>query len=718
MLIDDGLLPASFLTQYDQTSRLNTKVNGQPERYRKCFENLMKFSIKLCRLKLDESYERLYRSRDDADPKLPKRQLSKEHIWPVFAVFYVYFTIKLIYINCGQYTVDFYLYKLEKFDRALEHYRNRTHLTPGLIESTRNQLVSDFEEARKSLKMVGAPYINVHYVLENAFIFLIIVCYGIYMNLLLYYSFCKPFDFSIVYTVLAPEKLQLATNFIVHNMVNNFIVSSRNFNELLIAKEESDVVKLQWCQEDLRCRDDALCPKEGVVLDMARDEDGDEQMVHKFSLKLESETSKIIRNHKFLVEQVKLMATRGVLQPFNRRPDWLQRLAEIYQVAASTTYILVVGCIVLIMFLLPYIPLFIAYNVETEPMDMVLQAEIFLYSWILVTSATLYIIILAMTCLDQGHLVKALNALIHQCIITNTNRLKEFIDNADMRVYINPLSTTRCMSLAHDRRKSLLRSPIRNPSLINILPDTAAAAKGLGADIAGNLLLPDIGLISEQSQIACIQISYDLIDKAINYSLMHTLMHYKIFVRQLRPKLDSIPYYVTTIMIVMYASIVIPRTLIAYLDKDMKAASLLVAVITLTLCHIVLLMVCFMHSRCLRIYKHLQSLLAHTISMDHIVKQQIGRKVYDRHLIWMLRRELHHPYKLTDQFTVHMMAGRSRMTFSSLIKYDFWWGFIALSTVILDPTIPNASDIFGSAWKYYSAADVFVDQFFHGNTTN
>lgn len=729
MLTDDGLLPDSFLDRLEQTKKLHP--NNQPKWHQRFVDKYLRFAIKLSRLKLDQNFERTYKLHNRTEPTSKNRQTTKEPIWSdLLGIFFFYFTIKLMYIVYNQYILDFHLFKLERFDIALKNHQNDGHTSLQQIESTRNQLVIDYEEARKTLKRIGAPYLNVHYVIEHAFIFLAVICYGMYMNFVIYYNFSKPFDFSIIYTVLAPEKLQHSANFVIHNQVNNFIISSRNYNDFLIDKGQSEAVRLQWRHQEFLRRGAKSSGPGDIYLDLRSDDDEDyyEQSIHRDRINIESETNMVVRNHKFLVEQVKLIALSGMLQPFNRHPEWLEKIANIYCWTILTTYCVEIFCLFFVMFLLPYVPFFFEFDFETDPMDLLFQAEISLYSMLWLTSSTLYISFLAMMCLDQGYLVNRLIELIKQCIAGNTYIMKDFISNEDMRVYINPLSRAGRLSLAADRRKSLLRSPVRNSSLTY---QSESTTSGPISDnpycsptiVKSNLLSPYSDLRSDRVKstsdcdISPGGIPYDLSDKAINQWLLYTLMHYKIFVKQFKPMLHSFPFYITTIMFIMYWSIVPTRILIAYLDRDRIAASLLVGVINLSLCHIVLLMVCFMHSRCMSIYRHLQSLLAHTIAVDHTVNHQIGRKVYDRHLIWILRKELNHPDRLTEQFTIHLMAGRGRMTFSSLMRYDFWWGVAAIAIVLFDPTAPNAYDVFGGAWKFFSDADRFVDQFFHGNIT-
>lgn len=690
MLIDEGLLSEDFVSSYGKQSQLKLD-----EDYRDFVErlrcNFLKFKAHLFRLDL--------RANLDSKQK-PYRRMPSLSMF--LNLFYIYCTIKLTVATYYHFVLDYQRYKLDKFDQLLYYHKEDNHmLAPAQIrhrEEAREQLVHEYEEARQTLKRIGAPYLNFPFIAGMAKMALVLASSVTYLLMHLYYRYWKPFDYSIAYTLIAPERLQAATETIIRDQVNKFIISCRIYNEQLVDQETSECILMEW-QKDLlkgelrsaERRENQYDRSAGSEYDNDDDYFG-QHITHGNSLIIRTLLSRIVSNHKFLVQQVRSMAIDGMLQPFNRRRLWLVNLSLAHIFTEVVSLIIVAAWLVYMLLILPFTQLLL-YELETDLLDIIFHCEHCLYGVAGFLADTFYLSLTALTCLDQVHIVSRLNDLIENTILDNTHKLKDFLYD-EMRVYRSPFCK-RKFSLDEFTQTFVLRCPKRSIRFV-------AAQSTLRAFATSPIEECENGLC--KSLVCAGKNSMD-IERSINLSLMYTLMHYKIFVTQLKPALDSLPVFATLLLLLTFLFPAITRLLIAYLDTKRKGASLVFCILVLTGSDIAFVMIDRLHARCMIIYRRLQSLMAHIVAMDHIVKLQTGREAYDKHLVWMLRKELNHPERLTDQFATRMILTQSSMTYASLIKYHFWWGVLAISIFVLDPTLPNASDIFGGVWRFYGFAD-------------
>lgn len=156
-----------------------------------------------------------------------------------------------------------------------------------------------------------------------------------------------------------------------------------------------------------------------------------------------------------------------------------------------------------------------------------------------------------------------------------------------------------------------------------------------------------------------------MIDEEVNLSLLHAVMHYQIFVTQLRPSLDTLmPIFASMNQVIMFLPLVITRLLMAYFDRPSTQAQKPVFLSSLVLIKTLLdqSLLCWFHARCLGVYKHLQSLIAHTIAMNHYVDLQIGREVYDKHLLRVLYAECSYPETEIDLQPKMLLSPRGSHT--------------------------------------------------------
>lgn len=586
------------------------------------------------------------------------------------------------------YRVDYHRYKLDRFDQ-LNNHLNLTPYQKQYADEIRQHLFEDNDRALSDFKRIGAPYVHDNFSAEILYISMMTIVDCLYVQTQLYYKFYDEFNYSIVYTMIAPTKLQEPLDTVIRDAVNGFIESSRLYSSLLIDQ------------------------KVGVS---RPDEEENDAVEPRPTPEKHPQATRIAMNHKFLVHQVKCLAFSGVFQPYNRREEQINNITETY--SRLTLFTFFAGIVWLVGFLLVVPYTFLGANFGTDPMDVLFVGEMMIYVSTSNIATTFYITGVTIGCVDQLHLVSNLGSLIDNCISENTYRLGEDLTDYDMRAGRESFRTAgHCSSISVAPVKW---SPLRNHRLfaqnsmarmrMSIVPrDTLANVSRHATPMMNNIIASAGRAIKDMDSSK----SYELVDKNVNLTLMHALLHYRIFVKQLRPQLSTTSISATVAVFLSSVMPVLIRLLMAYLDSQRKMFTVVVCVSVLLLADIVLVVNCRFHARCSDLYKHLHSLMAHTVKMDQVVRARTGRGAYDEHLVWLLRRELDDPEKLLDQFATRFLVAGSQLTFGGLVKYHFWWGFLVISIMALDPTKPNAADVFGGVWRFFNQADVEVNELFY-----
>lgn len=684
MIVDDGLLPDNF-TSEDIRKRLVSMLDEQSWYTRYFAQTVMRLEIQLCRI-------RRFKMTLIAEPSTE----TKEPLWTLIMYYYhFYFIIKLLVAIYLNYVFDYYKYKLDRFNQTAENYKsaNLISLEDESVDAFRLQLIGDYNEARSSFKRIGAPFINFNFIAENILIFLLLIGYSIYFQLQYYVTHKESFDFTLLYTVIDLPSLQDSLDSIIRDRVNSFIVSSRMHHATVI--------------EDRLTNDQQL-------LESHVDQKENQKSTDIDSATKQVQAIQISKNHAFLVRQIRSLAMEGMLQPFNRRDTKIKKIADTFSVLLllATAAVLSWG----LMFLTDLPRYIYGADFETDPMDLIFGIELYIFVLAANISGAFYLLVVMMISFDQVQLVSDLIILIDTCISENAYILGE--DLKDARIIVAASRANLCSGL--DR--PLVRwSPLRNHLLFTqserMTVDTSYGELAEQLHSNGSRIRPSIMDAGEGYGMTK---SYDLIDKSVNTTLMHTLLHYKIFVKQYTSQIDSINIYPTLYLFLTTIMPVITRLLIAYLSGRQKVVSIIFCICVISVCDIGAAIICRLHARCLDLYRHLQSLMAHTVEMDQVVRMQTGREAYDEHLVYMLRRELDNPERMLNQFALPFLISQSKLTYQSLVKHHFQLGIIIVSIIVLDPTLPHAADIFGGVWRFYSRADAEVNQFFYryrGNVT-
>lgn len=682
-LIDDGLLPDDFSSKFDY---IKLELSADKRKwYARYLKEFVKLGAYVCRL----DFRRNFRS--------AQRAGSREPLWTdLLSYFYWYFAIKTfvaIYHHC---IFDYYKYELNRFDQMAEEQsqQNGAPLTPVQIQF-RQTLIALYGQARSSYKAIGAPFMHLGNIATIGFFYFVIATFAIYMFPQQYHKLHKPFDYSMIYAMIAPHKLQKSIDSAICEVVNSFLVTSKAYNRLLIEQKTCETIfekryrhrLLQLASESI----DGLGRSEYESDQYCKQQPYRELSMSETNSIRQALTNEISHNHQFFVRQIKIMALNGLFQPFNRRDKWLTKIGDIYGLTLICLFCYGLVCIVLFMAVCPYLFKF-EMKLEKDPLDLLFYAEVCLIGIIASIASGSYLTLIIMVCLDQAHEVSYLIRLIDNCISTSTHRLRGYInrDDEDDRIAIDCLDY-----LTYDDDQTITRpvssSPTRQARGTRCRSSTAIGGRRMTS------------LLNDSSMC--------LLDIEINLILMLTFIHYKLYIKHLRPTLDTLSLFATVFTFIMFVPVIVTRIFLAYMMgwQKMMALSVCVLILVTTTCACSLM--CWLHSRCSSIYRHLQSLMAHTNAMNHAVKKKTGRAAYDNHLMWVLHRELSYPEKLFNQCAILMSGLQSRLTYAFLLKCVFWWSLLVISIIQIDTTRPEA-DAFGHVWKFYQHADEHLKEIF------
>ena len=371
--------------------------------------------------------------------------------------------------------------------------------------------------------------------------------------------------------------------------------------------------------------------------------------------------------HKLLVGQFRMLAANGALRPLNRTPDWFDKLALAY-------CLFCIGCIIWSLFfdtvLYLLVPKLANFLIESQPMDLLVNLELITIAFIIVVAMIFYLSITMISCLDQIVLVRKLNRLLTDCICLNNYQF--YARGAAGRQPPTDISHW----LATAKRTS-------SWPLFNHCP--------------GQTLEPDCQSIERTE---------------MNTNLVLAVLHYKIFIRQLKPIQRPVGFVSFVAIVLLLLHPVLVRIHVPYMEsQNLQNNYYIVILIVAVFVNCLVGPLCYINSRCLNLYKSLFSLLAHTLDVEQSNEFQSAsfassrssspsvsrttaaatttsqslhqplppacRPIYDPHTVWILRKELEHPDELILQFETKCLG--LKMTYANLVRIYFWLGILVLS---------------------------------------
>ena len=190
------------------------------------------------------------------------------------------------------------------------------------------------------------------------------------------------------------------------------------------------------------------------------------------------------------------------------------------------------------------------------------------------------------------------------------------------------------------------------------------------------------------------QLKWQLRDPLLkmNANLLFTLMHYKMFVRQLGHIIKTFNPIVfigfLDISSIPFIYLIHMSYMKAFYNRDDRFILVGISALSLFLTDLQIGPVCYFNARCKRLYLALSSLVAHIVGLEI---SHPGH-VYDEHTALTILRELRNELsdQFIDKFTLQFLGVNG--TYATLVEVHFWWGLMIIG--ILLGARPNGAGTF------------------------
>lgn len=164
----------------------------------------------------------------------------------------------------------------------------------------------------------------------------------------------------------------------------------------------------------------------------------------------------------------------------------------------------------------------------------------------------------------------------------------------------------------------------------------------------------------------------------MNSNYLFVLLSFRIFLVQLQAFKRTCQLYIPVAMIITLLLPIFILIHAPYLNLDghkLRWLAFAFSIAILIASNCLLLPLCHSHSQCSKIYTSLSSLIAHIISVELEQPQ-----LYDQYSVALLKKELLNSESFLDQFVMREFGISA--TYSTWVRFHFWWGIVALSMVV------------------------------------
>lgn len=199
--------------------------------------------------------------------------------------------------------------------------------------------------------------------------------------------------------------------------------------------------------------------------------------------------------------------------------------------------------------------------------------------------------------------------------------------------------------------------------------------------------------------------------ETLNSNLIFTLLHFKIFVAQLAPIKQTIGVLNIIAMVFLFLVPVIARLHVPYLNQldnsfvsaeQVRIYAFALNMTTVLPVNGVLIPNCYFYARCRDACRDLSSLMARVLEvksswaslkmsnkLDGSAREwdsgdsyelDLSQQIYDPHTLALMDKELADSSRLLSQFTIDSACMRG--TYITLVKANFWWGLVSISTIM------------------------------------
>lgn len=583
-------------------------------------------------------------------------------------------------VRPGQSTLDMSYYlqafgrsPLVRVIRALnfqESSMRHTNTTSSPLQLLERHFEDRVQSLRHYLELFGSPYMMLNFLIE--IIYWILITMAIYLCgfLNFYYRLMAPFDYSLLRAVLDWRNERRLINNIIRNEVEKYIFSSRNFAQVCVEKTKFTTRHMQVC---------SMLHRNGKM-------QSNRDVWHPIH-SAKNELRRQLLDHISCCNQLKQMALDGSLMPRNRT----LRQIRIFTEGIIIFCLLFMGYTYGAAILFGFGFLLVSdYNIEVTLMNILVIFQAGILVIVLMAISSFYISLVGANFVDQICYVRHIRNKISECISNNEHYFNQCNLQKDNQQVANALNR----EVATLKRRCTLQLPHRELSEQVSRLDDEFNRK-----------------VRKHSLAAMADFNFTQMNK----NLLEVIMHYKIFIAQLRPVTRSFGPFLFGCLIIM---IVLPFSLrlhVIYLNYTFKLYAMFFSFILASVADVVLVPLCHMYTRCLHLQKSLSSLLAHTLEVTRdasnnqqetsdpisnessLDEENPGAKqaqrftrIYDSHTIWLLRKELSHPEQMHSQFSIYTFG--ISLTYDNLLRVHFWVSLLSLSMMIQTSAVSEVAE--------------------------
>lgn len=637
-----------------------------------------------------------------------------------FVLFYyivvnVSFSVSIYY----QYIYDYYNYHRRRLMEAelsqnlpvMRKYRD-SNVT---IEKIDRKLMS----VREDLKCFGSPLMDAPYLAETTYLLMMVLAFLSYFGPLVYFRYNGPFDFYFVRMFMNWPREQNKCELMLREQLAHYLVSSQNFTQISLDQWRINNRGLNYTTSNQFARRrsnllDLYChPSNSIRNNQQSHELGAEKTI----LTNYKRQHNYIWQHQWSEKKLNEFYVSSYLQPLNRSNS-----AWIIQVAKCVSFMTVgipLSTFTWNIFLFSTLPYFSGFEYQSSLMDVWAFIELASLNIILTLGGVFYIHLAIVNCVEQVHIAGQLKGLIKRFIDVNMRLFHEHVDRDsnvaapttadhdernDTNFNNNALADygDTCSSDDDDDDYNYDWQDATDHLMEYFEDDYCNLENRYCEMIVGHSRIDLPRLISDNSTTGDQQESSQtmgnfkpLVDtrkkeptgaqiflrkhqEQMNIDLLYIIIHYKIFIAQLRPTKKSIGFVTLCSVGLMTIFPILARLHLPYISNQAaKVLSIIVCLLMAFLADFSLIPVCWMNSRCLSLYNSLSRLMAHLVELSN--HPETGQ-LFDRHTIWLLRKELNHPERIASQFATSSMG--MSFTYSRMLRIHFWIGLVVISLYI------------------------------------
>lgn len=639
----------SFTTQIGKLLQSNQRVT----KYINAFSRgAIKVSANFCRINLlegrklytDHTSKKYIISKSCSKRGTIQRNSAKHHRYFAQLNWTNLLTILFLYCLAKLCLNVFYQYAYDRGVLILRALNLTTNLNE--INSTKIQIWTNKTRLiRTQLKSIGAPHLNASIAIECVYLTILLLCFNTYFVGLIYFKLIGEFDFQCIRWLIDEPNERVACLSSIKREIQRINDSSQVFTQISIEK----------CTAYMN-NSMAAISRQSVNPSM------NNRVVLNQNIELAKISQSLYLEHQQQMKQLNYLLNSGHLWPLNRTREWTQTISLLVGV-------FYLGCISWSVFfdvcLYVLLPKLANFNIESDwPMDYLFNLELVYACAICVLSLIFYMCIVLVCCLDQVMLIQQINKLISDCIRSNSSKFYSFVAS-ELSKFVSTTHTVDSIS-SEDEVLSLASDKLLE---MNECCKYSANKK------LGNIL----------------KCNWEVEIANYNANLLHTFVHYKIFISQLRPLLKPIGVlaFVAISLVILHPLLIRFHT--PYVASvELKSRYYIIALITAIFVNTLIFPVCYINSRCVDLYKAMSSLLSHTMEVQlHLsdlinrfpsVKQLITSKstnVYSKHTLWLIRKELQNPDLFLNRFDTRILG--LSFTYNNLVRVYFYVGIISIS---------------------------------------